>query len=247
MQDNTFTDPRDGQVYKIVKIGEQIWFAENFRYRDFASSVYNNDESNEEKYGRLYLLSAAMYGVPDGWHLPTISEWEQLKKYIEANTKTPVGTALKSKTDWNADPRTPTGTDEFGFNALPAGFKNLLRKHVGLKKNTWFWAAPDDEDIDDGEGFLCNLHHDNEKLCKKWIKSKIDDFRHYSVRLVKGDVKLTQKKKTHQLFNELAPKCDAEKLNLMWEVEKAMRRFRKEHPDLDYEWGLKTAKEWNVI
>ena len=48
---------------------------------------------------------------------------------------------------------------------------------------------------------------------------------------------MTLEEKVKELYNELKPKCEAEGLNLNWEIHKALRRFRKEHPDLDDQWA----------
>lgn len=74
----SFTDPRDGQVYKTVQIGNQIWMAENLNYEIEGSWCYDNNPEYAQKYGRLYTWEAAMKAAPEGWHLPSMAEFETL-------------------------------------------------------------------------------------------------------------------------------------------------------------------------
>lgn len=82
---STFTDPRDGQRYRVVKIGNQVWMVENLRYKCKSSCyAYDDEEDYVKIMRRLYELDVAKEACPPGWHLPSASEWSSLRANVYA-------------------------------------------------------------------------------------------------------------------------------------------------------------------
>jgi uncharacterized protein (TIGR02145 family) len=101
----------DGNVYKTVKIGNQIWIAENLKTTKYRNGdligttipatldisleitpkyqwAYGGNESNVATYGRLYTWYAVTDSrnvCPIGWHVPTDAEWKTLTDYLTNN------------------------------------------------------------------------------------------------------------------------------------------------------------------
>ena len=150
----SMTDSRDNQVYKTVVIGTQTWMAENLNYDTLngtGSWCYKNIASICETDGRLYNWYIAMAGsissktnpsgvqgiCPTGWHVPSNAEWTVLTDYVGGAST--AGTKLKANSSlWS----TNTGTDDYGFSALPGGgYFGLNFINVGYG-GRW-WSATD--------------------------------------------------------------------------------------------------------
>ena len=132
--DSTMTDSRDGKVYRTIKIGNQVWMAENLNFKTDGSYCYNDSAKYCTKYGRLYSWSAANKACPDGWHLPTIDEFKTL--FDAVGEQSTAANNLKSASVWNND---GNGKDDYSFTALPAGIRYSKGnyKYVGDHANFW--------------------------------------------------------------------------------------------------------------
>lgn len=76
---NTFRDPRDGNVYRTITFQGLTWMTENLRYKAPEGAYYfDNNPNNIQHYGVLYDWKAAMKACPDGWRLPTGDEFRAL-------------------------------------------------------------------------------------------------------------------------------------------------------------------------
>ena len=118
-----FTDIRDGITYKTVKIGTQIWMAENLAYKTkIGSCAYKKDENFVATYGRLYTWEAAQLACPEGWHLPSEAEWKQLKDYLGGEDV--AGEKLKSVSGWKTEEGKNYASNSSGFSALPGGWQH---------------------------------------------------------------------------------------------------------------------------
>jgi len=128
---------------ETVKIGEQVWMAENLNCNVAGSRCYDNKESNCEKYGRLYDWNTAMRACPSGWYLPSDADWDELTDYV-GGWET-AGTKLKATSGWNDyENRSGNGTDDYGFTALPGGngkSSDGSSQNVGIIGT--YWSASD--------------------------------------------------------------------------------------------------------
>ncbi|MDR2595433.1 MAG: fibrobacter succinogenes major paralogous domain-containing protein [Fibromonadaceae bacterium] len=146
-QKGTFTDTRDGKIYKTVKIGEQVWMAENLNYETSGSKCYDNKPANCKKYGRLYNWNTAMKVCSNGWHLPSNAEWEVLME-TTGGYKT-AGKFLKAVSGWkDYEGKSGNGEDKFGFYALPGGDcnQNDYFNHIG---NFGYWWSSSESNSND--------------------------------------------------------------------------------------------------
>lgn len=79
-----FVDNRDHEEYNLVRIGNQLWFAENLRYRiEDSCFMYREEYSSFKKYGYLYSFDALDKVCPPGWRIPTAADFSKLYKSLQ--------------------------------------------------------------------------------------------------------------------------------------------------------------------
>ena len=144
----TFIDERDGQEYQTIKTGWQCWMTQNMNLGDmipgsnnqqdneeFEKYCYNDNEDNCDDFGGLYQWDEMMQydtassnqGIcPEGWHLPSIDEWNYLIDYYGGPTV--AGDSLK------------LGGNS-GFDALMAGYRNTNGSFSALNNEAYFWTS----------------------------------------------------------------------------------------------------------
>lgn len=171
----TVTDA-DGNVYHTITIGTQTWMVENLKVTKYNDGTpipnvteamawfsqitgawcnYNNNETNDSIYGKLYNWYAVNTGklAPAGWHIPTDTEWITLKNYVIANFSTSgsVAKALAAKTDWQATTDNDEVTEDAvgndltknnstGFTALPGGMRDSHGHFDCISKTSYWWS-----------------------------------------------------------------------------------------------------------
>lgn len=146
----------DGNVYKTVKIGNQIWMAENLRVTCYqngdtiphiesntswneltfgAYSSYNNEPINE--FGLLYnwyAVNSSLNISPQGWHVASDDEWKKLEMYF--------GMSI-SEVEYIGFRGTDEGSQfkDGDFNALYGGFRGIDGNFRNAGSNGYWWTA----------------------------------------------------------------------------------------------------------
>ena len=146
---DSIVDNRDGQVYKTVKIGEQVWMAQNLNYIDTAKALfkgnswcYDNNPRNCALAGRLYTWTVAKDSLcPDGYHLPDTTEWNTLFEFVGGTAN--AGAVLRSLLGWDS----VNGTNDYGFSAVAVGerYHSGSFDSEGAKAFIWTSTALMDE------------------------------------------------------------------------------------------------------
>lgn len=170
----------DGNVYKTVVIGTQVWMAEDLRTTRYRNGdpigttdpatksireeaapkyqwAYAGDEAHAATYGRLYTWFAVADPrglAPEGWHVPTDAEWTVLVKFLGGNKAAQARLKEAGTNHWKAP--NADATNESGFTALPGGNRWDYGRFLGLGEFTHWWTATE---------------YDAERACRVMLKN----------------------------------------------------------------------------
>ncbi|MCF8460873.1 MAG: hypothetical protein K9G46_09120 [Flavobacteriales bacterium] len=154
----------DGNNYSVVTIGSQCWMGENLKTSKFrdgsqiaqvtdgeqwknlstpAFCFYNNDNSNNDTYGKLYnwfTIEDPRGVCPTGWHVPSDAEYAVLTKYL-GSADDVAGGRLKEAGTLHWDAPNEAASNSSGFTGLPAGMRFQEGQFDHMGKNGLFWSS----------------------------------------------------------------------------------------------------------
>jgi len=184
---DTVLDIRDKQSYRTIKIGDQVWMAENLNFKTKSgSTVYPLDPIHETVYGRLYAWDAAVGACPERWHLPEDEEWKELEEYLGMDNllqngrgwrELTVEHSLKSTVGWISGERS---VDRTGFSALPGGYCDGDMFFYNEGYFSYFWTATE---TDTSDAWYRVLTYDIDAIGKFSFSKKY----RFSVRCIKDN------------------------------------------------------------
>lgn len=163
IEDTSIPKDYDGNIYKTVTIGSQVWMAENlktthYRNGDLIETVSdnstfsnlstgavdnsNNNSSNVPVYGKIYnwyAVNDSRNICPKGWHIPSDAEWNTLMKSLGGMG--PAGGKMKKTGTvvWNSP--NDYATDSSGFGGVGAGFRSLDGIFMHFGQSAYFWST----------------------------------------------------------------------------------------------------------
>ncbi len=165
---------RNGDPIKHAKTPEE--WAKCLKKKEGCWCYYENDESNGQKYGKLYNWYAVNDSrglAPKGWHIPSEAEWDQLVESLGG--KEEAGKKMKSNIDWT---ESCNATNSSGFFGLPSGFRSSEGKFFFKDSYALWWSSSSYKDNTAWYMYLyCNLD-----FAVKYYYSKGDGF---SIRCIK--------------------------------------------------------------
>jgi uncharacterized protein (TIGR02145 family) len=153
----------EGNIYKTVKIGTQVWMAENLRSTKFndGSDIaltpgsaqwnslsnagycwYDNDEpSFKAVYGALYNGYTVVTNklCPDGWHIPEKQEWTLLREFLGDSVK--AGGKMKEAGTANWQSPNKGADNSSGFTSVAAGIRYFEGTFSSNQSYTSMWSA----------------------------------------------------------------------------------------------------------
>jgi uncharacterized protein (TIGR02145 family) len=151
----------DGNIYDVVRIGSQIFMAENLKTTKYDNGdligtttpatldisgettpkyqwAYAGDESNVATYGRLYTWYAATDSrsvCPTGWHVPSNEEWVMLQNTFGGSIV--AGSKMKEAGFSHWIYPNEGADNSSGFNALPGGLRYGTFNFITMRSNYW--------------------------------------------------------------------------------------------------------------